>query len=970
MIRILFILGICLALSGPAPGGAYSITTKPKLIVGGDRNCPPYEFYENGKPTGFDIELMQAVADVMGFEVEFRLGPWVDVRQGLDQGAVDAIAGMFYSVDRSSLVDFSVPHTMVTSGIFVRKGSPIRSYADIQGKEVIVQQGDIIHDSLGRNGLASRIVTVTDVGQAVKLLASGKHDCAILTSRLQGEHFIKTFRLSNLRVINTDQPQLQYCFAVRKDNQQLLYKLDEGLKILKVNGKYREIYEKWFGVYERENLWKIAKGYVFAALAVFASLFAAGFAWSRSLRKQVGIRTAELRESEEKFRILAETIPSAIIVYQEDRFVYVNPAVIQATGYSEQECMQMKFWDLASDNFKELVKSRGLARQRGEKIPSQYEYQWVTKSGEKKWAFISSARIEYKGNPAGIAMLIDITDRKYIEEELHRAHAELEIRVKERTDELARATEALMASEKEKSLILNITDDVLLFFDPDMKILWANKAAAGSVDMTYEELRERRCWEAWHQRQEPCVGCPVLLVRDTGQPQEAEMHAPDERVWHIRAYPVKDEAGRLIGMVDFAQDITDRKQMEEALRQANLVVENSPVVLFRWKGDDKWPVEMVSGNIIQFGYSPDEFLSGSITYSSIILPDDLERVTRELHAWCHKGVDQFCLEYRILTKDGDIRWVNKHANIERDVAGGVKNFEGIVIDITERKLAEEELERKKSRLQELNSTLENRVQEEVGKNREKDILLIQQNRQAAMGDLLEHIAHQWKQPLTVVSLIIQSLWFSFSKNELTAATIQETINTTTDLLEHMAQTIEVFRDFYRPDKEKTVFSINDSVDNALAFISPALKHDSIAVDVDIDPDLLAIGYPREYIQVLLNVLSNAREELIEKKPEDPKITIRGVAEGTQAVVTITDNAGGISDSVIHSIFDLYVTTREAKGGTGIGLHMSKNIIEKNMDGSLTAHNTDSGAQFRIAINMPEWSASAGTDRQHGAALLK
>ncbi len=844
MIRCLSILAVLLPLSVSMAIGAATATTKPKLIVGGDHDYPPYEFLDNGVPTGFNIELMRAVADAMGLEAEFKLGPWREVRKDLEQGRVDVLAGMYYSVDRGNLVDFSVPHTMVTSGIFVRKGSPIRSYADIQGKGVIVQEGDIIHDSLRRSGLASRIVTVTETGQALKLLASGKHDCAIFPSRLQGEHLVKNLGLANIRIINSELPQLQYCFAVRKGNQELLYKLDEGLKILKVNGTYRDIHDKWFGVYERRNLWNTAKGYVLFALAVFASLFAAGFAWSRSLRKQVGIRTAELRESEEKFRILAETIPSAIIVYQEDRFVYVNPAVIQATGYTEQECMQMRFWDLASDDFKEVIRDRGLARQRGEKIPSRYEYQWVTKSGEKKWAFVSSARIEYKGKPAGIAMLVDITDRKHIEEELHQAHDELEQRVKERTEELARATEALASSEKEKSLILNITDDLLIFYDPDMNILWANKAAGASVNMTHEDLRKRRCWETWHQRQEPCVGCPVLLARDTGQPQEGEVLTPDERVWFIRAYPVRDEAGQLLGMVEFTQDITERK------------------------------------------------------------------------------------------------------------------------------LTEEELGRQKSRLQELNSTLENRVREEVAKNREKDILLIQQNRQAAMGELLEHIAHQWKQPLTVVSLVIQNLWYLHATNGLTADKIRETIDTTMDLLEHMAHTIEDFRDFYRPDKEKTVFSINDSVDNALAFISPALKHESIAVDVDVVPGLLATGYPREYIQVLLNVLSNARYALIDRKTEEAKITIRGVAEGIRAVVTIMDNAGGIPESVFDSIFDLYVTTKEAKGGTGIGLHMSKNIIEKNMDGSLTAHNTDSGAQFRIAINMPEKNASAGTSKQHGLGSLK
>lgn len=1076
MFRIQLLLCICLFLAVPAAGQADAPATKPKLIVGGDHDCPPYEFLENGKATGFDIELMRAVADVMGFEVEFRLGRWAEVRQGLEGGDIDALAGMFFSAERNRQIDYTVPHTMVTSGIFVRRDSSIRSYADIQGKEIIVQEGDIIHESMDRSGVASHIVPVAEVGQALKLLAAGRHDGALLPSRLQGEHFVKTLGLGNIRTVRAELPPLPYCFAVRKGNQELLAKLDEGLNILKANGRYRDIYEKWFGVYERMTLWETVKTYVFFASAIIAALGAAGIAWSRSLRRQVRIRTAELRESEEKFRVLADTTPAAIVVYQDDRFVYLNPAAIQATGYSEDECMNMRFWDMATDDFKTLMRERGMARQRGEDLPPRYEYKWVTKSGEEQWAYLSGARFEYRGKPAGIATLIDITDRKRMEEslraseekfrvlaetspsgiclyqgerivyvnpattrlfgyseqeclqmrfwdwvhqearemvrerglarqrgetvparyecryvtkygeerwmfvsagrieylgepagivtyvditdrkrmeeELQNARSQLEKRVRERTEELARTTEALRASEKEKSLILNIADAHVLYYDLDMNILWANRAAADSVNLTPGELQRRHCWQVWHQRNEPCERCPVLAARDTGQPQEAEVCTPDGRIWFIRAYPLKDETGRLLGMVEFTQDFTERKQMEEDLRQANLVVENSPVVLFRWRADDAWNVELVSENITQFGYAPETFLSGTISYSAIILPEDLERVKREVRDYCDTGAEQFCLEYRIHTRGGDVRWVNEHTNVERNAEGDVANFEGIVIDITQRKLAEEGLECQKRRLQELNSTLEKRVGEEVAKNREKDILLIQQNRQAAMGELLEHIAHQWKQPLTVVSLLIQNLWFSFTNSELTADTIRETIHATTDLLEHMGQTIEDFRDFYRPDKVKTAFRIRDSVDNALAFVSPALKHEAIAVEVDVDAALMGTGFPREYIQVLLNVLSNARDALRERKTENPTIRIRGFAEENRAVLTITDNAGGIPETLIRSIFDLYVTTKEAAGGTGIGLHMSKNIIEKNMNGSLTAHNIDSGAQFRIAVNQP------------------
>ncbi|HKZ16678.1 MAG TPA: PAS domain S-box protein, partial [Geobacteraceae bacterium] len=663
-----------------------------------------------------------------------------------------------------------------------------------------------------------------------------------------------------------------------------------------------------------------------------------------------------LRESEEKFRVLAETSPSGFCLYQGERIVYVNPATTRLFGYSQEECLQMRFWDWVHEDTREMARERGLARQRGEQVPSGYECRHVAKDGKELWIYVSAGRIVYGGKPACIVTFFDITDRKRMEEELRNAHDKLEKRVEERTAELARTAEALVASEQEKSLILNTTDAGIIYFDPEMNILWANKALGDFVNITPEELRKRRCWEVWHQRREPCAGCPVLSARDTGQPREAEVRTPDGRVWFVRAYPVRNETGRLIGMVEFTQDFTERKRMEEALREANLVVENSPVVLFRWKGDDEWPVELVSGNIIQFGYTPDELLSGSISYSSIILPDDLERVTREVHDFCNEGADQFSLEYRIMTKGGNIRWVNEHTNVERDAPGGVKNFEGIVIDITERKLAEEELERQKRRLQELNSTLENRVREEVAKNREKDIILIQQNRQAALGEMLDHIAHQWKQPLNAISFVVQDAEATWACGEMTDEYVNEAVGKTMDLVQHMAQTVEVFRDFYRSEKEITAFSIKDSIDKALSFISPALRFHAMTLDLDVDPGLMAIGYPKEYAQVLLNILTNARDVFLERKTEKPRLDIRAFAEDAKAVVTITDNAGGIPDTIIGNVFDLYFTTRQSSGGSGVGLYMSKNIIEKNMGGKLSAANVDGGAQFRIELDASKLSS--------------
>ncbi len=411
----------------------------------------------------------------------------------------------------------------------------------------------------------------------------------------------------------------------------------------------------------------------------------------------------------------------------------------------------------------------------------------------------------------------------------------------------------------------------------------------------------------------------------------------------------RNEAGEITNLEGVIIDVTQRKLAEEALREANLVVENSPAVLFRWKDDDEWPVELVSANVIQFGYTPDEFLSGGITYSSLIHPDDLEWVCGEVHRFCQTGEDQFHLEYRILTRDGDIRWISEHTNVKRDDNGKVRNFEGIVIDVSERKRAEEELQRQQSLLKELNDTLERRIEDEVKKNREKDILLIQQNRQAALGEMLDHIAHQWKQPINAISLIAQDMADSSSYGELTDGDVQTTIDKIMSLLEHMSQTVDVFRGFYRPDKETKKFNIKDAIDQALVFITPVFRYESIAIELDVDGDMTAFGYPKEYAQALLNILANARDVFRKRKTREPRVLLRGVGEGGRSVVTITDNAGGIPEAIMDRIFDVYFTTNEASGGTGIGLYMSRNIVEKNMGGNLSAENVEGGAQFRIEL---------------------
>ncbi len=276
-------------------------------------------------------------------------------------------------------------------------------------------------------------------------------------------------------------------------------------------------------------------------------------------------------------------------------------------------------------------------------------------------------------------------------------------------------------------------------------------------------------------------------------------------------------------------------------------------------------------------------------------------------------------------------------------------FLGIIRDISKRRSAEAQVMQKQRELEDLNRTLEDRVREEVAKNREKDHLIIQQGRLAAMGEMIGNIAHQWRQPLNVVGLLCQSLQEMHRQGELTGEQLDDTVCQAMEVIKFMSQTMDDFRNFFKPDKEKKEFSVKEVVDRSLSFLRPHLDYHNISIVVNIDKELIVTGYPNEYAQVIINILGNSKDVILERGTENPAIVINAHREYHRTIVTIQDNAGGISDDIIGKIFDPYFTTKRAGEGSGLGLYMSKTIIEKNMLGSLSAFNTAAGAEFRIEV---------------------
>ena len=241
---------------------------------------------------------------------------------------------------------------------------------------------------------------------------------------------------------------------------------------------------------------------------------------------------------------------------------------------------------------------------------------------------------------------------------------------------------------------------------------------------------------------------------------------------------------------------------------------------------------------------------------------------------------------------------------------------------------------------------------------EKEKLLVQQSKMATMGEMIGNIAHQWKQPLSVISASNGMLKFSKEFDTFTDKEFDEATIAIDDSIKSLSTTIDDFRNFFNPNKKQVSFYLSEAFSKTFKLISSQLKNNNIEIIEDII-DIEIYGLENELLQTLINILKNAKEELVKKEKKKRRLLfIKSEKKGTQVRIKIKDNAGGISDNILSKIFDAYFTTKAKEGGTGIGLYMSKQIIER-MNGNLSVNNVEylfegheyKGAEFIITLNL-------------------
>jgi signal transduction histidine kinase len=343
------------------------------------------------------------------------------------------------------------------------------------------------------------------------------------------------------------------------------------------------------------------------------------------------------------------------------------------------------------------------------------------------------------------------------------------------------------------------------------------------------------------------------------------------------------------------------------------------------------------------GHDPFEAVSGRPPVSPERLPVRIAATT---------GSEVRDYEFDVSTEAGEVRHLLGNATPFRDARGRLAGAVGAFVDVTD-------LKRSQAQLAELNRSLETRVQQAIADVRAKEQLLLAQGRHAAMGEMIDNIAHQWRQPLTALGLVLHNVGQLARRAPVPDPALAAAVEQGNRLIRKMSITIDDFRDFFRPAKNKLAFSALGQLHDTLRLIDATLHDAGIRVAVEAACDPIIDGYPNEFSQVLLNLISNARQAILTSEVKDGRLSIWLGEQDGLACIKVRDNGGGIPTELLEKIFDPYFSTRE--DGSGIGLSMSRQLVERSMGGRLEARNVEGGAELILLAPLAAAAAPARPD---------
>ena len=471
-----------------------------------------------------------------------------------------------------------------------------------------------------------------------------------------------------------------------------------------------------------------------------------------------------------------------------------------------------------------------------------------------------------------------------------------------------------------------------------------NRRALMTEKLSAEDVEGKKLVDVFPGAAETGLVDLIRRVYYTGVTESLEnAYYKDERISAWRRYKVyKLDDGRLMSIYENIPESSnslrvsgDKKQSSFSDRKRDdkevllTLFDKGSSVLFKWNNDARWNVLYISKSVERLlGYTRDEFLKNKVSFSSCVHPDDLQRVSQEVGDAVRSGKEYFEHQpYRLYTKSGAIKWVYDSTVIIRNSKGEAINFIGYTIDITDIKKKEQQL-----------------------------LLHV---KQAQMGEMISMIAHQWRQPLATISVraanIKMNLLFKNydfkdeKKSEEFVKYLDDSLSEIERLTQVLSQTVDDFRTFYMPDKSPVKQSVKEPIIKAVEIVQSSLKENRVSLYKNFQSTKKIELFDTEMMQVLVNILKNSEDNFLEKRIETPKIYINTYDLEDGVIIEVLDNGTGIDESVLDRIYEPYFSTKTQKNGTGLGLYMSKMIVEEHHNGTIEVKNFLEGVCFRIRL---------------------